>query len=35
MELEVLKSELATKARGEELEDLKQQEIIKFTSIVR
>jgi hypothetical protein len=33
--LEILKSKLASKARNEELESLKQQEIIKFTSIAK
>jgi hypothetical protein len=33
--LEILKSKLASKARQEELESLKQQEIIKFTSIAK
>lgn len=33
--LEILKSKLASKARAEELESLKQQEIIKFTSIAK
>ncbi len=33
--LEILKSKLASKARKEELESLKQQEIIKFTSIAK
>lgn len=35
MQLETLKSELASKARLEELESLKQSEIIKFASIAK
>lgn len=35
MDLETLKSQLATKARNEELESLKQAELLKFVSIAK